>query len=99
MKYFNLYYTTRKKEMIRQQEDNGQAYHITGATDYYFSNPIVAVLVKRFLNNSDNVFKYNIQQIPQAVINNKVHIETFDDFISYIKNNSMDNEDNTKQSI
>ena len=92
MKYLGLGYTTKNKAFNKQLQETGNAYFVTGATNYYFTNPIVALSVKHYLSKHNNNFKYHIQEIPEEIIKKKTYIKRFDDFLNII------NKSNTKYS-
>ena len=94
--YIGISYQLKNNEVNRQLQALGSAVIFSGATRYYFTNPIVAFAVKNHLGRVNKRYKYSLQQLPKDIIDKKVYIKSYEDFLNYA---DPDRSTNTENSI
>ena len=64
-------YELKRNVLNKQLQTLGSAVLFGGKTKYYFSNPLVALRVAKYLNSKNPNFKYSICKLPESFIKNK----------------------------
>ena len=81
--YLGLSYILKRNAKSRLENNDG-SFIFSGATNYYFTNPMVAFRVKHHLDKVHKDYKYRIQEIPEEILNKKIYIKSYKDFLAYI---------------
>lgn len=78
-----IYYESRLKSVNSQLKSFGSALMFRGTANYYFTNPIVAIRAKQYLNKKMPNFKYELINLQKADISGKTLIKTYDNFLNF----------------
>lgn len=76
-------YELKRSVYNKQLQTFGSAILFHGKTRYYFSNPLVALRVAKYLNSKNPKFKYSICKVPESFAKNKMKINSYKEFIDY----------------
>lgn len=82
--YLGIHCTLKRNKKTEDLLNTNASTLVYGASDYYFTNPIIAFQARQFLSKNNKNYIYGIQEIPEEIINNKTHINSFEDFTDYI---------------
>ena len=78
-----IYYETKLKSVNSQLQSIGSALMIRGTANYYFTNPIVAMRAKQYLNKKMPNFKYELINLQKTDVSSKTLFKTYDDFLEF----------------
>ena len=76
-----IYYTLKKNAEIKSNESHEVV--VTGASDYYCTNPFTAMKIAYKLCKENKNYRYGLQELPQDIANTMEHIGNYDDFVDY----------------
>lgn len=83
--YLGISYIIKNKEINKQMSSIGSAIVFSGATNYYFTNPIVALKVKQHLGKNNKKYNYKLMQLPEDIVSSKIYIKSYEDFLTHIE--------------
>lgn len=81
--YVGIYYEIKRKEVNRQLQNLDSAVIMSGYTSYYFTNPILALSVKQYLNRNNINFKYDLVHLSKEKVQGKTLIKSYEQFLEY----------------
>jgi len=88
MNYIGISYIIKNKAINNQLQKTENSVIISGATSYYFTNPITALAVCQYLNRKNRNFNYKLIQLPKEIIKEKIYIKRYEDFINHVRSNN-----------